>query len=178
MAARYPALANGLKARLDTLLADDSTLVIERRLKPRYDRVEFEDAKRYLSLYCGAYSESIIGRQVDREEWDVLLAIQAAGPNPTATAGANPFANVTSAGSDPVTWGDTVFDLVERVKGFWRAETDEAAEGDLRSRILAGCIFQQLEHNPVYIPSHLEELGIMSTVLRITYRVTDFTEQD
>lgn len=178
MAARYPALADALKTRLDTLLSDDGTLVIERRLNPRYDRTEFEDATRYISLYCGAYSESIIGRQVDREEWDVLMAIQAAAPVTDESVGANPFANVTSANSDPVAWGDTVFDLVERIKAFWRAETEDDPEGDLRSRILAGCIFQQLEHNPVYIPSHLEELGIMSCVLRLTYRVSDFTEQD
>jgi hypothetical protein len=178
MPSRWPILADAIKDQLTTLLSDDDTLVIERRLVPRFDRVEFEPGERYITLYCGAYGQSIIGRQVDREEWDTLIAIQSAGPDPTASAGENPFANVTSADADPVAWGDDVFDLVERVKAFWRAETDLIAEGALRSLELAGCYFQTLEHNPTYLPAHLEEYGILSIVLRLSYRVSDFNDPE
>lgn len=178
MPSRWPILADAIRSQLVSLLSDDTSLVIERRLVPRFDRTEFEPGDRYITLYCGAYGQSIIGRQVDREEWDTLIAIQSAGPDPAASTGGNPFANVNSADSDPVAWGDQVFDLVERVKAFWRAETDDDSEGALRSLELAGCYFQTLEHNPTYIPAHLEELGILSIVLRLSYRVSDFTDPD
>jgi hypothetical protein len=171
--ARYTDLSIGMVEQLSTLLADDDSLVIERRLKPRRKRNEFVQGTNYISVFCGSTGHEIIGRRVDSEKWEVVVAIQSAGPDPDAKPGDNPFGSVTSAQADPIDWGDEVFALVERIKGFWRAETDEGAddEGPLRSTPIAGCYFISLEHDPVYVPSHLEELGILSIVLQIMYEV-------
>jgi hypothetical protein len=163
---------------LAALLTADSTLVIERRLKPRRERTEFVEGKRYVSVFCGSASHEVMGRQVDEEQIEAVIAIQAAGPDPLAKAGANPFGAVTSVDTDPVAWGDDVFALVERIKDLWRAETDEIAAGVLRDEQIAGCDFLSLEHSPLYVPFHLEELGILSCVLQIMYRVADFDAEE
>lgn len=172
--ARYTALAIALRNRLATLLTGDASLVIERRLKPRWDRAEFAEGARYVSVFAGSASHEVIGRQVDEERIEAVIAIQAAGPEATPKAGANPFGAVTSAQTDPVAWGDEVFALTERIKDLWRAETESQAAGILRDELIVGCEFISLEHSPLYVPEHLEELGVLSLVLQIMYRVSDF----
>lgn len=174
---RFPLLATGLLTELTTLVGG-SNRVLRRSILPMYDRTDFAPGKTYVNLYCGAYGTSIIGRQVDQEDWDLLLAIQAADPDPDEAGGDNPFGRVTASESDPVAWGDSVFAYVETIKSLWRAETDEVDAGPLRDKLIAGCIFKSLEQNPTYVPWHLEELGILSIVLRLTYGVSDFTDQD
>jgi hypothetical protein len=176
--ARYTALAIALKARLDTLLVADATLVIERRLKPRRDRAEFVEGNRYVSVFAGSSSHEVVGRQVDEEQIEAVIAIQAAAPKTAAKEGANAFGAVTSVQTDPVAWGDDVFALVERIKDFWRAETESKAAGVLRDEQIAGCDFLSLEHSPLYVPFHLEELGLLSCVLQIMYRVADFDAEE
>jgi hypothetical protein len=175
---RYTALAIALRTRLAELLVDDASLVIERRLKPRWEREEFEDSKRYISVFAGSASHEVIGRQVDQEDIEAVVAIQAAGPNPLAKAGANPFGAVTSKDTDPVAWGDEVFALTERIKDFWRAETETNEAGVLRDEMLVGCQFLSLDHSPLYVPQHLEELGVLSLVLQIMYRVSDYDAEE
>lgn len=177
MAGRYTLLSTSLRDELQTHIGGGD-IVIERRLLPRRDRTEFADGKTYVSVFAGAAGFEIIGRQVDKEDWQAVIAIQAAGPDPNASAGANPFGHVTQAAADPVAWGDTVFDFVEQVKGLWRAETTTRPAGPLRDKLLAGCHFIGLEHDPVYVPFHLEELGILSILLQLDYRVVDEDEDE
>ncbi len=178
MAARYSTLAVALTARLAELLASDSTLVIERRLKPRRDRAEFVDGKRYVSVFAGSASHEVIGREVDEEQIEAVIAIQAAAPKTSAKEGSNAFGPVTSAQTDPLAWGDDVFALVERIKDLYRAETEEREAGVLRDEQIAGCEFLSLEHSPLYVPFHLEELGVLSCILQIMYRVADFDAEE
>jgi len=171
-------MAIAFTARLATLLASDTTLVIERRLKPRRERTEFVDGKRYVAVFCGSASHEVIGREVDEEQIEAVIAIQAAAPAASAKEGSNAFGAVTSVATDPVVWGDDVFALVERIKDLWRAETGERAAGVLRDEQIAGCDFLSLEHSPLYVPSHLEELGVLSCILQIMYRVADFDAEE
>ena len=177
MAGRYTLLSTALRDQLHTLVGS-SDVIVERRLLPRRDRKEFADGKTYVSVFAGSSGFEIIGRQVDKEDWEAVVAIQAAGPDPNVAAGSNPFGNVNLSVADPVAWGDSVFDFVEQVKGLWRAETATAAAGVLRDQLLAGCHFIGLEHDPVYVPFHLEELGILSIVLQLNYRVVDEEEDE
>lgn len=177
MARRYTLLSTQLRDELITHIGGGD-VVVERRLLPRRDRTEFADGKTYVSVFAGSAGSQIIGRQVDKEDWQAVVCIQAAGPDPNVAPGANPFGHVTQAAADPVAWGDTVFDFVEQVKDLWRAETAVAAAGPLRDKHLAGCHFLALEHDPVYVPFHLEELGILSIILQLDYRVVDEEEDE
>jgi hypothetical protein len=174
MSTRYSDLAIALRAALQAELADETDLVIERRLKPRLDRAEFEAGKAYLGIYVGAAGWEIIGRQVDRQEWEILLVLQSAVPTPAANPSGNPFGAVTSTAADPVAWADSIFELVEKIKDLWRAEGDDGSPpGALRSQLLAGCDCGQLVHDPIYIPDHLTELGIITSAISLTYRVLE-----
>lgn len=177
MAGRYTLLSTALRDELANLVGGPD-VIVERRLLPRRDRTEFVQGKTYLSVFAGSTGFEIIGRQVDKEDWEAVIAIQSAGPDPNAAAGSNPFGHVTQSAVDPVAWGDSVFDFVEQVKRLWRAETATAAAGPLRDKLLGGCHFISLEHDPVYVPFHLEELGILSIVLQLNYRVVDEEEED
>ena len=174
MSTRYSDLADGLQDALQTHLASLTMLVIERRLKPRLDRTEFDPTKVYLGVYVGSAGWEIMGRQVDRQEWEILLAIQAAIPTPAANPSGNPFGAVTSQAQDPVAWGDSIFELVERVKDLWRAEPQAGGlAGPLRGEQIAGCDCMELVHDPVYVADHLTELGILTSIVTLTYRVAD-----
>lgn len=175
--ARYIQLAKQLRTRLSQLLTGDNSLVIERRLKPRRERTEFAANTRYISVFAGSASHEVVGREVDEEEIEAVVAIQAAAPGTAAAAG-NAFGPVTSVQTDPVAWGDEVFALVEQIKDLWRAETTERAAGVLRDEPLAGCEFLSLEHSPLYVPSHLEGMAVLSIILQIMYRVSDFDAED
>lgn len=178
MAGRYTQLSKALTEELSTRLADAEGVAVDRRLLPRRDRTEFATGGIYVSVFAAAAGFEVVGRQVDEERWEAVLAIQSAAPDNAVKAGDNPFGNVTSLDRDHVDWGDQVFDLVERIKGFWRAETESEPAGPLRDLPLAGCTFVALEHDPVYVPFHLEELGILSIVLQLTYQVTDEGDDD
>ena len=174
MSTRYSDLATALRSALQTQLDAETDLIIERRLKPRLDRTEFADGKAYLGIYVGSAGWEIIGRQVDKQEWEILLVVQAAIPDPTANPSGNPFGAVTSAVADPVAWADSIFELVEKIKDLWRAEGDDGSPpGALRSQLLAGCDCGQLVHDPVYIADHLTELGILTSAISLTYRVLE-----
>lgn len=175
MSTRYSALADALKTALQTQLAAVTSLVIERRLKPRLDRTEFDPGKVYLGIYVGSEGWEIIGRQVDKQEWEILLAIQAAIPKPGANTVGNPFGAVTSTAQDPVAWADSIFEIVEKVKDLWRAEGQDGSPppGALRDAILAGCDSTELIHDPVYVAEHLTELGILTSIVSLTFKVVD-----
>lgn len=173
MAGRYTELSKALTEALRSELSAESNLQIDRRLLPRMDRNEFAADTTYVSVFAAENGFEIVGRQVDEEQWEAVIAIQAAQPGTDAAAGANPLGNVTSRGRDDVEWGDAVFDLVERVKDLWRASTSDQPAGALRNQSLAGCTFVGLEHSPVYMPYHLEQLGVLSIILQLTYQVSD-----
>ncbi len=173
MATRFAELAAALETALTSHLATITGLAIDRRLTPRLDRAEFAPDKFYLSIFLGSGSWEIFARQVDKQEWEVVLALQAAVPEPAPAVDGNPFATVTSVTADPVSWGDAVLEIGERIKDLWRAETSTSAAGPLRSLMLAGCDFTGLVHEPVYVPEHLTELGILTSVIVLTYRVDD-----
>lgn len=174
MSTRYSTLATTLTTELQSQLTAITSLVIERRLTPRLDRAEFHDSKVYLGVYVGSAGWEIFARQVDKQEWEILLGIQAAVPKPDANASGNPFGAVTTSARDPVAWGDSVFEIVEKIKDLWRAE-DEAGNpaGPLRSKLIANCDFLGLVHDPVYVPDHLLELGIMTSIVSLRYKVED-----
>jgi hypothetical protein len=174
MSTRYSDLAIALRSELQTELAAITSLVIERRLQPRLDRTEFDDGKIYLGIYVGSAGWEIFARQADKQEWEILLGIQAAVPSPAANASGNPFGAVTSQQLDPVAWGDSVFEVVEKIKDLWRAESDDGdPPGPLRSKLVANCDFLGLLHDPVYVPEHLLELGILTSIISLRYRVED-----
>lgn len=178
MSTRYTTLATELVAAMETELSAMTDLVFDRRLKPRLDRSEFESGKIYVSTFIGTGSWEIIARQADRQQWELLLAIQASLPDSQPPPSGNPFGPVNSVAADPVAWGDDVFEHVERVKDLFRAETPDMPAGALRDRELAGCYFIEMQHDPIYVPSHLDELGILSSILSVTYRVVDPDEDD
>lgn len=178
MSTRFTELATELVEALQTELDDLTDLVFDRRLKPRLDRTEFEADKVYVSTFVGTGSWEIIGRQVDKQRWELLLAIQAALPDSTPPVSGNPFGAVNSITADPVAWGDDVFEKVERIKDLFRAQTPDQAAGALRDRELAGCYFVEMQHDPIYVPQQLDELGILTSVLSLTYRVVDPDEDD
>jgi hypothetical protein len=178
MSTRYTALATELVTALRAELAGLDRLVFDRRLQPRLDRTEFEADKIYVSAFVGAAAWEIIARQADRQQWHCLLAIQSALPDSEPPETGNPFGAVNSVDGDPVAWGDDVFEHVERVKDLFRAETPEMAAGALRDQTLAGCYFLEMLHDPVYVPAHLDEIGILTSVLSLTYRVLDPDEDE
>jgi len=175
---KYSQLADALVTQLTTEI-DDATKVIERRLVPRRDRTEFAgsdgdtDGKTYISIYAGGHAFEIKARQVDDEDWTIVLAVQALGPKPDASSGDNAFARVTESDQDPVEWGDTFFATVEQIKGYWRAETESEDAGPLRDLVLAGCQWMRLENNPLYLPVDLAENGILTSLISLTYKVLD-----
>lgn len=174
MSTRYSDLASGLKTELQTELTAVTSLVIERRLQPRLDRTEFEAGKVYLGIYVGSAGWEIFARQADKQEWEILLGIQAAIPKPDANSSGNPFGAVTSQAQDPVAWGDSVFEIVEKIKDLWRAESEDGdPPGPLRSKLIANCDFIGLLHDPVYVPDHLLELGILTSIVSVRYKVED-----
>ncbi|QDV23432.1 hypothetical protein [Aureliella helgolandensis] len=180
MPGRYTLLSKALATELATLLSDVSGLSVARRLLPLRDRTEFVQGETYVSVFAGDAGFEVLGRHgsVDDHEWEAIVCIQAAGPAPEPKSGSNAFGAVTQLVADDVDWGDSVFDLVERIKGFWRGETDEAPEGPLRDVALAGCVFTGLVHSPVYVPYHLEQLGILSVILQLTYLETTEGDED
>lgn len=176
MSTRYSDLAAALTEALqDQLSSSNPALVIERRLNPRLDRTEFDPTKVYLGIYVGSAGWELIARQADKQEWQILLAIQAAVPRPSAHESGNPFGAVTSSAADPVSWADSVFEIVERVKDLWRAEKEDGSQsaGALREQILAGCDSTALLHDPVYVADHLTELGILTSVVALTFQVVE-----
>jgi hypothetical protein len=176
MSNRLTDLTTAIAGELTTLLAAEQDLDIQRRLNPLRQRQEFSGQTRYLSIFPGDYASEPTGRGSDQEQWTIVMMLQLAAPAASQADGGNPFGSVTSSEVDPVSWGDTLWDLVEQVKGFWRA-TDEG-NGPLRDKLLAGCIFAPpLEHSPVYLPYHLEETGILSVPLVVSYTV-DADEED
>ncbi len=168
---RFSDLPIALKARLVTLLSDDASLVISRSYKRRTLRQEFEPGKRYVTVYSGDARLRMLTRTGDQEEFEIIIAVQEAGPDPAAKAGSNPFGAVTSVQTDPVDWADQVLALVDRIKGFWRAENGDDPAGPLRIERIAGAFYYELEHAPVYMPQDLEELGVLSSFLVLKYRL-------
>lgn len=175
MSTRYKDLADALKAELQTQLGSITALVIERRLTPRKDRTEFEDSKVYLSVYVGSGGWEILARQVDQQQWEIILGIQAAIPKADANASGNPFGAVTTLARDQVAWSDTVFEIIEKIKDLWRAESEDGSTpaGALRELSIAGCDTTKLVHDPIYIPDDLTELGILTSVITLTFRVVE-----
>jgi len=171
MTTRFSDLPIALTARLSALLADDTTVVLARSYKRRMTRTEFEISKRYVSVYSGDARLQMLSRATDQEEFEIIVAIQEAGPEPSAKAGSNPFGAVTSAATDPIDWADQVLALVDRIKGFWRADNGNDPAGPLRNERIANCLYYELDHSPVYVPLDLEELGVLSSFLVVKYRL-------
>lgn len=102
----------------------------------------------------------------DEDDHTIEIAFQQAVPGiPTSGDGYADFDAI-----DNTEFGDSILDLVEKIKSLWRPEVEAADEGRLRNETLAACQFINLEHDPVYEAVPLVRLGIMTVILAITYR--------
>ena len=149
-------LFKGLQTELQTALAK----TVDRRYMPRRN-IEDLDVLR-ISIYIEATEREELGRQVDVERYTYGIAVQkAAGPSVEFDSDGQPVVD----GVDNIAFGDEVLNQMEAVKDLFRKD------GALRFKVIAGCTFQEMVHEPPYEPLHLLTMGIYTSILDITYQL-------
>lgn len=149
-----------LHQELKTLLPG---ITVERRYMPRVDGFDLENLR--VSVYIESSEMDKIARgSVDTDTYTFGIAVQKlALPQVANDSNGDPVLD----GIDNLAGGDDVIDQVEDIKSFWRAG------GSLENKKLAGCTFMELQHDPVYEPIHLATYGIFSSIIDVTYQLTE-----
>lgn len=70
-------------------------------------------------------------------------------------------------GVDNLAHGDAVLNIVEQIKDLWRTG------GALRERDIANYSFKEMVHDPIYEPIHLMSIGVFTSIIDVTYELTD-----
>ena len=105
---------------------------------------------------------TIIGREVDTDEYTIGLAVQQKVRDPQATD--------VAAYGDNVTACDELIGIVESVKSLFRGD------GKLRHEHLAGCYFAGLKHEMQFEPLHLVQYNVFTSIIEFIYRSEEIDE--
>ena len=149
-------LFKGITTELMHQLPYDS---IARRYMPRNNVADLQSLK--IAVYVEDNQHEYLGREVLGRTYTFGIAVQQA-VNLTQTT-IDGDGQEVSDGTDNLTFGDTVLEKVEEIKSLW------FPGGSLRDKPIAGCIFSELVHEPVYESIHLVTMGVYTAIVDVTY---------
>ncbi len=143
MAAQQVTLREALKSQVTALIDLPDGTISESRTYPRRNAEDLESL--HLIYFCADLETEITGRELDRNDFLIGLAIQ------------------KHLDVENVSTLDDLLELVEDVRSLWQPG------GELRDAVLAQCRFKQLVQAELYDSQQLLRYGIFTAILELTY---------
>lgn len=155
-------LWKALTSEIDTRFPDDH---VKRRYMPLNNSADLQELK--ISVYFENNQHEEIGRFAVTRDYTFGIAVQkAVSIEQTDIDGDG---EEVLDGIDNLAFGDAVLEKVELIKSLWLPSNGVLPDGELRSLKLAGCVFSELVHEPVYESIHLITKGVYTAIVDVTY---------